>query len=572
MSAAHSPESLGRSRWAHARRASVVLGVLGASLALLALVWSIRADSEPVETAAEPRTPHEAAAESQKRDVTLVAPIGTHEVLDEAAPARLALEQGVEAPAANRLASVHVRVIGLGESERARVEVLSHAKGRERELQLHETDERGLLSFAVPAGELRLAARTDNAIAPSLHTKIGVGRYEFDLSLQAAARVTGRVTNALDGTPIAGARITTPGFREIEPVLSGANGEYTITALPDGMLHALHCTAEGFGFESTHAWFHANGRWRHGSFEPGQQPRKTELRSGPASVDFALLPERTISGSVRGVDHELAGASVRASGAVRMDWGGLSVADEAATTSDASGAFTLRGLRPDIGHQVLIRHSGHAESFLLVPASHEPRQEVGVIRLERASRVDLVVLDGAGTPIEHAHVLIETPLPIASGMNKPAPGAFTRDVGFADALQQRVRTSIEGRASFPALAPGSYSVRIAGYATDLFPEPIEVSPGSQQRIELRVPLSAHVLGRVIGPHGPVEGARVFLHHMDGRYTSSRAGGHFVFAGVAQNPEYLVTGSWTDELGVDWKSDITEAQLGEAIELVLRSNP
>ena len=54
-------------------------------------------------------------------------------------------------------------------------------------------------------------------------------------------RLTGRVTDAATGAPIAGARVTMQNF----PVTSNADGFYEITALSEGR-HTLTVTATGY--------------------------------------------------------------------------------------------------------------------------------------------------------------------------------------------------------------------------------------------------------------------------------------------------------------------------------------
>lgn len=485
-------------------------------------------------------------------------------------PTRTPLEQVVPPNAARtELVNVHVLVLGLQPEERATVEVWLIGAGEQTlALELREADEHGRLELALPQGRLRLAAWTEEQIAPETRVDVQDQPLEIAMLLEPAARITGRVTNASNGAPIAGARIGMETEGELRAVLSDSHGLYSFAMRPDGAVRQMNCNAAGFALERSSVGVYEDGRWLIDPPGPRQAAFDGVRRHGPARVDFALLPERTITGELRGSNSPLAGASVIANGHVFTGMG-LASPDEASTTSASNGAFALSGLRPDVGHVLTIEHTDYAKTLLLVPPSAEPNQRLGELRLEVASSLEVHVVDREGIAVEGMQLVLDAPLPLPPGTSRASKLEFPRDPGFEQERARRERSDVDGSASFRALSSGSYSLSVRGHAPELVPDLIEIRAGESAHFELRLPTTASISGRVLGASGPVAGARVEINRMGGRYTLSDARGDFSFAGLVDGTTYHVQATWQDERDEKRYSEGVEAKPGAVIELRAR---
>ncbi len=545
----------------------------GALLALavivgaLALTWWLRGVMEPSAVAAQPVAP---ATEGREVQVTLVETEDQLERVDVPRSERASLEPvDPDSDSLPGLASVSVRVLGLAPGERATVEARVYGENEDAgDRELRETDEHGEVSLALRPGQLRLGAWTKSRISPTARQKIAAQAVTIELQLEAAALVSGRVTDARSGTAIAGARIALPTECEHLSVLSDSEGRYTILLLADGGFRSLHCNALGYAFERTSAAVDPDGRVRIQAQGPMQATSAETIASAQRSINFVLWPERTIAGEVHGASRPLAGALIEASAYV-WTGSGLASPDEATATAGASGAFELSGLRPDVGHVLTIRHPGYARTLLLVPAAHEPRQQLGVVRLAAESSLELRVVDGAGAAVEGAVLVLQLPLPLAPGTSAASKAEFPRDPGFEHERKRTERTGPDGRATFPALAPGRYTVVLRGHPAEVCAEPIEVGAGEVRRVLIELPAVAPITGRVLDVSGPIAGARVELNRMGGRYTLSDAQGRFSFAGLIEGTSYHLQAEWTDDQARERDTDAIEAQPGAAIELRAR---
>jgi len=555
-----STRGLGRAR-------SAALLVLVLLAGVLALAWQLRGTSPAPVLEARPEA---RAEETTTAELAPDARIAEPEPL-AIAEAERAIFEPVAPSAEARVESVNVRVVvlGLPPEERATIEVLLVGEGeRVLVLELRETDEHGRLELALPHGRLRLSAWTKEQIAPAARVEVRDRPIDIEMQLAPAARITGRVTNAASGAPIAGARVRLQVESKLRTELSGANGDYAFTVQADGTVRSLDCTAEGFAFESCGVGVRDDGSWW---FDPpGLRGPEHELapRPAPAIVDFELWPARTIRGEVRGASGPLEGASILARGHV---YTGMSLAspDEARSASTPNGSFELSGLRPDIGHVLSIEHSGYAKTQLLVPPSAAPRVELGVLRLDAESHLEVRVVDGDGVAVEGVNLVLDAPLALPAGMERASKLLFPRDPGFEDGRKRNERSDGDGRASFRALAAGSYTLVLRGYPLELVKDPIEIRAGELVNFELELPTTATITGLVLGAHGPIAGARVEINRMGGRFTLSDAQGRFSFAGLIDGTSHHVHATWTDTAGQKQSTDSVEAKPGATVELRAR---
>lgn len=557
------------------RRSALALAALCALFGVAWLSWS-----SPARDAVAARPERALAPAASPAEIALLASDERAPVLALAAEApetaAVAADIGAESAGSDSVrTNVRVRVLGIELGERAVVEARVYGKGANASAHvLREVDEKGELALALPPGQLRLGAWTEAKMASPLRTELGTKPASFELQLARAGLITGRVTNALTGAPIAGASITVLGFRELDAELSDSDGRYELAVPTDGMGRPLRCEAEGFARESTSFTMHTGGRWH---AHPGAQielgKTQTHLHGGPI-VDFALLPARTITGELHDARGALAGATVTALGHV---WtaAGLAFPDQAEASSAETGHFALKGLRPDIDHFLTVELPGYAQLRVRVPPSTEASQDLGRLQVEAACELEVRVVDPDGLPVEDVVVALEFPLPTAQGRRIPSQDEFPRNaLRFANlAAARRVRTLADGSARFEALAAGTCSIRVAGGSADTpASKPVWVDVGVEPRVELRVELAARMSGHVLADGHPVAGARVNLREGAHRGTTSQPDGSFRFTGLDPAPAYTLHAHWTDAQGIEWSCADASADWREPQVLVLRADP
>jgi hypothetical protein len=545
----------------NARRAGLALALLAGALVI---GWKLRGDTESRALEAS----RELAQRKPEADAAQLVEREPERELEQTEPA--AAEAHAQARASSteipspiapddalvfEHAQVHVLVLGLdADEERAFVEALVFdARGETRAYGVHETDVRGRLVLRLPPGTLRVSAWTHAQVAASVRAELTPLGASLQLQLAPAETITGQVTDARTGAVIEGARITLPRSRELAEARSDEHGRYAIAIEPDGQ-HALRCSAEGYAFERADVSAIPGKRWDR---QPGQENVRVLAAGQPFEIDFALLPERTIRGRVYGHALPLAGATIEALGHVST--GMQSAApDNASAVSDDEGDFELRALRPDLGHLLTLRHADFATTQLYVPPALEPRQELGRVQLGAAGRIDVLVVDSAGTRIDGLQVELETALARHGGGEATSAEDFPRDVGLGGsavvlhdrtnaiqswhpeiaALEQNrrriQRTDADGIASFADLVAGTHALKVQGHWVDALRGPVELSAGELRRVEVVLPAVPPVTGRVLDADGPVEGAMVFLGH---RHTLSDAQGRFSFAGLHEGASY-----------------------------------
>lgn len=249
-----------------------------------------------------------------------------------------------------------------------------------------------------------------------------------ELTMVAGREIRGRVTDAGNGLPIAGAQIGASWVLDCA-VHSDADGRYVFPCWTGIGVDDLHVVAEGFG--------------RQGNKVPPS-----------GDVDFALLPGDQARGTVRSATGDaVPGACVTA--LASQSPGSEQEIDSRSTRTDAGGAFLLTSLRRDLPHTLVILAEGHGRLLLDFDPSPDESGliDLGEIRLPAARLIEGVALDGDGAPIPGAPVTLKGHNPDRGRLR---PGASTFACPDYYAQEEERHTDDLGRFRFPDLPPGSY--------------------------------------------------------------------------------------------------------------------
>lgn len=119
-------------------------------------------------------------------------------------------------------------------------------------------------------------------------------------------------------------------------------------------------------------------------------------------------------------------------------------------------------------------------------------------RLSRGGRIDVIVVDGTGKAVAGAKVTLH---PFFEGYNPRDVFSGPRDSGQRRALRDatlELTAGADGRASFDAVAPGSYGLLAIAGALDARKGRIEVVDGNRLSEALTLPRSGSIEGRLQG--------------------------------------------------------------------------
>jgi protocatechuate 3,4-dioxygenase beta subunit len=405
-----------------------------------------------------------------------------------------------------------------------------------------------------------LVAWKDGLVAAPLEARVEPGPNEIVLSLRRGAAFVGRVTDRATALPVEGAAISIWTVAELDRVLSGPDGWYRFPRfLVDGRHHQMRFEAPGYGGEVRYLRIDEDGSWSSPALFPGA-PVEGDV-GFPARLDASLVLSTQLRGTIAGVDGApIEGALATALGRFYIE-ADVAASDRASAVTDASGEFSLPGLRSDIGHVLRLEAPGYARADLTVPASSDPVRDLGALYLEVQAVLGGVVADPTGLPGEDASVFLEWPAPDASA---EASRGSPRDAGLASWLfRERVRTDKAGTFIFEGLAPGAYRLSVRRDMGVLAELEVEVRAGELRHdLEIALPPESHTLfGEVAGPRGPAAGATVTLSRYGEIGTfSTDAEGRFYVAGLdAAGGEYDLTAGWTDpKTGARYESSASVA--------------
>ena len=330
---------------------------------------------------------------------------------------------------------------------------------------------------------------------------------ERELSLTAAIgiAISGRITDAVSGAPLADAEVSAWSFLW-KGTRTDADGRYRIEGV--GLDRAREIVARATG---------------HGRSERRLDPRR------PDGNDLALMPSR----SARGRIVDAAGNPVEAAVVLATASGyedGVLCVDKRVAVSNAQGDFELVDLRPDLPHYLGIHASGHAD--LVRSLGDGPSSpsviELGRLPLAAAASLEGIVMDATMHPLSAS---------IGLGLVHDVDPERRRLEG------RRITAGADGRFAFSDLAPGRYSLGV--WREDIPPFVAgewELSEGEARTgLTIVLPWGLAIEGVVVGPDGsPLEGVHLVAYgqRQSGRTrvvgTSDRDG-RFRFAGLDAGP-------------------------------------
>ncbi|MEM8882666.1 MAG: sigma-70 family RNA polymerase sigma factor [Planctomycetota bacterium] len=225
----------------------------------------------------------------------------------------------------------------------------------------------------------------------------------FDFTVEPGGVLTGRVTAADTGRPVAGAQVRLRHAgrpHSYAQAVSNADGVYRIEALPRGRIDGIYAVADGYVTAPR-----KQDNWLTETIRPG----------ATTTYDLVVVRTATVSGTVRGPQGGLGHVLVEAIYVTphHREHGRFH------TRTDESGAYVLSGLRPapyllrasvegfrDPASRIPLHELGgasHGDTLrTLQPGSHETHD----FRMKRAigGTVEGTVLDDAGSPIQGARV------------------------------------------------------------------------------------------------------------------------------------------------------------------------
>jgi hypothetical protein len=300
---------------------------------------------------------------------------------------------------------------------------------------------------------------------------------DFEVQVGIEVRIRGRVLDALDRAPIAGAVV----YRGDDRTTSDGRGEFDLPVV-------VPSTAK-----SASANVRAAGR-----------------QVGEASVPLSEAAEREVevllerAWAVRGRVSTPDGRPVRGA-QVRLQ--ATSTATPA-TRSSEDGYFEIGGLRPGARYALQIVADGFASAVYDLPAlESEPVApvELGDVVLAAPSSLSGRIVDERGSPWS------DCPIELAGENADRSRFAADRVPGIDSRIGKRSgKTDSDGRFVFGELARGEYVVRarVAGRPR-LLERPVSVGEADSAEIEIVVPRGLTVAGRVVDPEGlPVAGVFV----------------------------------------------------------------
>lgn len=163
--------------------------------------------------------------------------------------------------------------------------------------------------------------------------------------------ITGTVTSASGGAPLAGVRVEvyqsgdgTPSSAGRGSAVTGADGTYTVTGIAPGLQYGVCFDASGVGAGSSTGY--QDQCWNGVAWDGGTTPTATMFTVDPGTVtsgiNAALLAGGAITGDVSSASGPLAGVTVRV---YEEAYGAIS-AIVATTTTAADGTYEVDGLTP----------------------------------------------------------------------------------------------------------------------------------------------------------------------------------------------------------------------------------
>ncbi len=306
----------------------------------------------------------------------------------------------------------------------------------------------GHFTVDLPVGTYWLRAFSAGAIGPGVQVDVRDGdRSGVVLVVHACTReLVGRVTDSSGGAPIAGAQIA-------GMVVTNKAGQFTLC----DMNQQTEITAVAAGFASA---------VRH-------------LMPGQADVEFALVPEAALSGSVVGPDRApIAGAVVRVMPSLRTNRSLMRTRNVGATaTTDDTGAFSFHGLGAGAYDVAVVAHGFVLDAPLTVNVALTTAPIVIALRPADTVRG---VARSAGKPVANAEL------------------TWIPDVGELAETTTRADGSFE--LADTRFGRGTFASRHYKAARNITTGPAQLQLELEPALEIR--------GRVVHAGAPVAGAEI----------------------------------------------------------------
>jgi RNA polymerase sigma factor (sigma-70 family) len=341
------------------------------------------------------------------------------------------------------------------------------------------TDANGTYELRLPVGErvqLDVLPLVEQA-RDNLPVEFGPdGEAELDVQVVAGLTVTGRVTAAGTGRPIAGALIG-EGWTYQRTAVSDVNGEYRLDGFGVLGINELYARASGFG-------------------QAVDSPTIVDARN--QRLDFELQPARTAGGRL--VDE--GGRAIADAYVAAVAKGRSSAMDWSSARTDADGRFLCVDLVPELRHTLIASHPSFATLVRDFPADEQQRSaiDLGAIELLPPGLVAGRVLDAAGRGLADAKVTLRGD---DRDRRRLAPGQEAEKIAEPYASGRETSTDEEGRFWFGNVAAGDYALAARREGRAPRPDMLVSLATGQQRddIALVFPLGATLRGRVVDENG-----------------------------------------------------------------------
>ncbi|MEW6745317.1 MAG: sigma-70 family RNA polymerase sigma factor [Planctomycetota bacterium] len=302
----------------------------------------------------------------------------------------------------------------------------------ERRVELTGEDGRAVFD-GVRAGKVALSFEHARLGRPEsrLVTVGGRGTTVFEITLRPGRTIGGRVTDAMTGEPIQGARVGENWVLD-RSVITDADGHFILQGWTSHSGTELHVVAEGYG--------------RQGMRVPPE-----------GELDFELWSGDELVGRVMGTKGDaVPGVLVCAIGSQSRT--GVQEIDTVSTRAGAGGSFHLSGVRRDMPHTLVLQASGFGRLLLDVdPHPVEPGViDLGDIVMPEGRSIEGVVLNAEGGIMPYAIVEL---LGHDEGRGRLRPNAMEPAYTHEGYGQEEMRRTDDlGRFRFPDLSPGRYQL------------------------------------------------------------------------------------------------------------------
>jgi RNA polymerase sigma-70 factor (ECF subfamily) len=346
-------------------------------------------------------------------------------------------------------------------------------------------------------GGYRLEVSSDEGATPGWRALVVEAGRERQLliRLERGWELTGRVTDAVTGRPVAGARVSESWVFE-KWVTTDADGRFLYRDYPREGYVDLEVDAEGYGRRSLEV--------------------RSMFGSGPVADRFeiALVPAATVAGRIVAPDGGgLADAYVACAASVFDEAGHQHTSWRAART-DSGGRFVVANVASDLATALFVAREGSGTLALEigVPVG---AVELGDVVLAPGAVIRGRVVDAAGAPLEGLKVVLRG----------ACAERFTRFDGGENVhldsyvAERETVSDVRGRFAFHDVAPGEYRVTttLRGLRTgaEVAAPVAESERGGVVDVGALVLLAGLAIeGRVLGPDGNGAGA-VFVNAWGG---------------------------------------------------------